>query len=390
VLGGSLLLVGLLLAVLAAPLVADNEASATRLPGWLHTEGSRIETASGHTYVIKAVSWSGLQRTTCHPGGLRGMQLDYGFRIIRRLGFNTIRLPYATECLDPGRTPTGIDYGAHPEFKGLSVLGEMDLMVSTARKYGLTVILDHHRSYFDRESPLWYAGPYTERRFIDDWTALARRYRSQSNVIGFDLDNEPHGACWGCGRVATDWRLAAERTADAVQAVNPRLLIFVEGVGREASTRIDGGAAFWGGGLSYAAKYPVRLNVAHRLVYSTHEYGPSQLIVTGNPLLPRFTAADYPRNLPRAFDRSFGYLVRKGIAPVWIGEMGFTARTQADRLWGSALTQYARQNGISTGVWALDADADKRLKYGLLQDDWKTLAGFTSRAAAALNGVPSP
>lgn len=386
---GAMLLVGLLVAAVATvaiPLASDDEASATAPPGWLRTAGSRIETASGDTYVIKAVSWAGLQRTTCHPG-LRGMQLDYGFQVIRRLGFNTIRLPYASQCLDPGSGLTGED---HPAFKGLTVLGQIDLMVSTARKYGLNVILDHHRSYSDRASPLWYAGPYTERRFIDDWTALADRYRTQPNVIGFDLDNEPNGACWGCGRVATDWRLAAERTADAVHSVNPRLLIFVEGIGREVSTRIDGGSAFWGGGLSYAAKYPVRLKVANRLVYSTHEYGPSQLTVTGNRLLPRFTAADYPRNLPRAFDDSFGYLVKKGIAPVWIGEMGFTSRTRADRLWASTLTGYARQNGISTGVWALNADADERLPYGLLQDDWKTLNGFAARAAAALNGAEPP
>ena len=81
--------------------------------------------------------------------------------------------------------------------------------------------------------------PYhTEQRFIDDWVMLARRYRNTA-VMAADLWNEPKmNATWGTGDLASDWRLAAERVGNAIQAVNPDWLLVVEGVG---------GATWWGG-----------------------------------------------------------------------------------------------------------------------------------------------
>jgi endoglucanase len=78
---------------------------------------------------------------------------------------------------------------------------------------------------------LWYTGQYPEQRWIDDWRMLAQRYRNNPTVVGADLHNEPHTpACWGCGDQTRDWRLAAERAGNAIQAVNPDWLIIVEGV----------------------------------------------------------------------------------------------------------------------------------------------------------------
>ena len=79
---------------------------------------------------------------------------------------------------------------------------------------------------------------YTEQLFIDDWVMLARRYRNTA-VVAADLWNEPKmNSTWGTGDLASDWRLAAERVGNAIQAVNPDWLLVVEGVG---------GATWWGG-----------------------------------------------------------------------------------------------------------------------------------------------
>ena len=90
-----------------------------------------------------------------------------------------------------------------------------------------------------------------------------------------DLRNEPHndqsgGSCWGCDLQSYDWRLAAERGGNAVLAVNPRLLIFVEG-----TDCYNNDCDWWGGNLEGAQSYPVVLNVSNQLVYSAHDYGPS-------------------------------------------------------------------------------------------------------------------
>lgn len=79
------------------------------------------------------------------------------------------------------------------------------------------------------------------------------RYSSCWNVFGVDLKNEPHGsASWGDGS-RTDWRLGAERLAAVVLEANPRLLVFVEGVERNAVVQ-PADNCWWGGHCAAAAK----------------------------------------------------------------------------------------------------------------------------------------
>lgn len=73
-------------------------------------------------------------------------------------------------------------------------------------------------------------------------------------MFAADLNNEPHGvASWGDGNIATDWRLAAERIGAMVLAANPKLLIFVEGVERNAAEQ-PADNCWWGGHVAAAAK----------------------------------------------------------------------------------------------------------------------------------------
>src|SRR5258708_8557240 len=106
---------------------------------------------------------------------------------------------------------------------------------------------------------------------------LAQRYANNPMVIGADLHNEPHApACWGCGNATVDWRMAAETAGNAILAINPHWLIFVEGVdcyGPGGAT--TGDCYLWGGNLEGVAQYPVQLNVPNQLLYSAHLFPPS-------------------------------------------------------------------------------------------------------------------
>lgn len=74
-------------------------------------------------------------------------------------------------------------------------------------------------------------------------------------MFAIDLNNEPHGAAsWGDGS-RTDWRLGAERLAAVVLEANPRLLVFVEGVERNAVVQ-PADNCWWGGHCAAAAKVP--------------------------------------------------------------------------------------------------------------------------------------
>ncbi|WP_291057486.1 cellulase family glycosylhydrolase [Herbiconiux sp.] len=335
-------------------------ASAASLPGFLHTSGASIKTASGSTYVVKAANWFGMETSNCAPHGLWSISLDQGLAQIASMGFNTIRLPFSNECLAQSSS-NSINQQMNPTLVSLSPLKLMDAVIARAKTYGLNVILDRHRPDSGSQSELWYTGRYSEAQWVADWTMLAARYKTQSSVIGFDLHNEPHGnACWGCGDPATDWQAAATRAGDAVLAVNPKLLILVEGVERQSS----GGSTWWGGGLSGVASKPVTLKVANQVVYSPHDYPSTVYNQTW------FQASDYPANLPAVWEKNWGFIVTKKIAPVLLGEFGTKYETTSDKQWLASLVGYLGTKKMSFAYWSFNPNSGDT--GGLVKDDWTT------------------
>ena len=169
-------------------------------------------------------------------------------------------------------------------------------------------------------------------------------------------------ATWGSGDTATDWRLAAQRCGNALQAINPNLLIIVEGI----DTYNDDGY-WWGGNLEGVRDYPVQLNVANQLVYSPHDYG------SGVASQPWFSAPDFPSNLPGVWDTYWGYIFKNNIAPVIIGEFGGRNYDTASNegMWQNELVSYIKTNAINWTYWCLNPNsADTG---GILADDWTTV-----------------
>ncbi len=348
--------------------------------GFLHTDGATIRTSSNAPFVIKATTWFGMETNSCAPHGLWSITLDAGLQQIKMMGFNTLRLSFSSECLAAAATST-INFGVNPALSGKTPIQVMDAVVASAKAVGLNVILDRHRPDSNGQSELWYTSQYSEARWISDWQALATRYRSEPTVIGFDLHNEPHGAaCWGCGDPLRDWQAAATRGGNAVLSVNPALLMIIEGIQMES----DASWTWWGGGLAGVAAKPVTLTVSNRVVYSPHDY-PSSVFYQ-----PWFTAANYPANLPSVWDKSWGYIAQKGIAPVLIGEFGTKLETASDRQWLSAIVGYISANSLSFGYWSFNPNSTDT--GGLVKDDWVTpQTDKLSALATILTGTtPTP
>ena len=277
-------------------------------------------------------------------------------------GFNSLRIPFSNQVLEAGRMPTSIDYGQNADLKGLSSLEVLDRILDGCAARGLRVILDRHRPTAAGQSELWYTDQVPEARWIDDWVMLAHRYRHQPAVVGADLHNEPHGAAtWGDGNQATDWRLAAERAGNAVLAANPDWLILVEGVARYA-----GDYYWWGGNLTGAKDFPVRLSAPEKLVYSAHDYGPEVYSQ------PWFGAPGFPDNLPDVWRRHWAYLQADSIAPVLLGEFGGRSVGQdPEGRWQRALVAFLKSSRIGWTYWAWNPDSGDT--GGVLEDDWKTV-----------------
>ncbi|MGW4343654.1 cellulase family glycosylhydrolase [Streptomyces sp. NPDC004690] len=336
--------------------------------GYWHTSGRQILDAAGNPVRIAGVNWFGFETGNHVVHGLWSRDYKSMIDQMKSLGYNTIRLPYSDDIFKAGTTADSINFNnMNTDLQGLSPLQVMDKIVAYAGQDGLKVILDRHRPDSGGQSALWYTSAVPESTWIADLKALATRYQGQDTVIGIDLHNEPHDpACWGCGDQATDWRLAAERAGDAVLSVNPNLLIFVEGV-----QTVDGVSGWWGGNLMGVGQYPVRLDVANRVVYSAHDYATSVAQQSW------FSDPAFPANMPGVWDKYWGYVFKQNIAPVWVGEFGTTLQSTVDQKWLSALVSYLRPtstygaDGFQWTYWSWNPDSGDT--GGILKDDWQTV-----------------
>jgi aryl-phospho-beta-D-glucosidase BglC (GH1 family) len=357
--------------------VQEPAAGSGTAPGYFHTGGNQIVDSSGQSVRISGVSWFGFESNTFCPHGLWARGYKSMMDQMKQLGFNTIRLPFSDQLFDSASKPNSIDFAKNPDLQNLNGVQILDKIVTYASQIGLRIILDHHRSEAGagtEANGLWYTSQYPESRWIADWTMLATRYANNPTVLGADVHNEPHTAAnWGGGG-ANDWRLAAERAGNAILSVNPNWLIIVEGVDYGPS-----GYYWWGGNLSAAGQYPVRLNTAGRLVYSPHDYPAS---VYNQPW---FSAANYPQNMYGIWDQNWGYLFRQGTAPILLGEFGSQLATNSDQVWMDTMVNYlkgdldgngsndlpAGSQGVSWTWWAWNPNSGDT--GGILKDDWNSV-----------------
>ncbi len=329
--------------------------------GYYSTYGSKIVDSTMKEVRFKGINWFGFETETKVVHGLWARNYQTYLTIIKNQGFNLLRIPFSNAILVPGAVPSSINYSVNTDLVGLNSLQVLDKIIAYAGALGMKVILDRHRTNISSQSELWYDSVVSEAKWITDWVALATRYKNNKTVIGFDLHNEPHNsATWGGGNRGTDWRLASEIVGNEIHKANPNLLIIVEGVQATSA-----GWYWWGGNLSEAQKYPVRLSVKNKVVYSTHDY-PST--VSGQSW---FSDPSYPNNLPSIWDKFWGYLVKNNIAPVLVGEFGTKLQTTSDRQWLEKLMAYMKQNNVSFTFWCLNPNSGDT--GGILESDWTTL-----------------
>jgi endoglucanase len=360
--GLMLLTAAMVCSILATIGARKTEAAAL---GYYHTSGNRIVDEAGNPAIFNGLNWFGFETANYSPHGLWSYSLDSFMDQIKAHGYNLIRLPYSTQMFDAGSMPVSINPNTNPDLIGLTPLQLMDRVVQEAGERGIQIILDRHRPDSGGQSELWYTAQYSEARWISDWVMLAEHYANNPTVIGADLHNEPHGtASWGTGNLATDWRLAAERAGNAILAANPKWLILVEGV--SSNVQGDSGSYWWGGNLRGVQNFPVRLNVANRLVYSPHDYGP------GVASQSWFSDPNFPNNMPALWDSYWGYISKNNIAPILMGEFGGRGvdTTSTEGIWQNKLVDYIKQNDLYWTYWCLNPNSGDT--GGLLQDDWQT------------------
>ncbi|HMA96670.1 MAG TPA: glycoside hydrolase family 5 protein, partial [Polyangiaceae bacterium] len=342
--------------------------------GFLHVSGSQLLDDLGHSARLTGVNWFGFETSNLSPHGLWARDYRSMLKQIHDLGFNSVRIPWCNAMLRPDAKASSVNtYGADP-YDGVDPMNEpllgktplemMDLVIEAAGELNLKIILDNHSRKPDgyMEEKVWYSEVVSEAQWIADWVFLAEHYRGNRTVVGFDLDNEPHGnATWAAGSADTDWNAAAERCGNAILAVNSDALIIVEGVEKVGT---DG--YWWGGNLSAARSKPIVLAKPEKLVYSAHEYGPEVFDQ------PWFADANFPSNLASIWNSHFGFLMKENLGHVLIGEIGIKDRSAASGragVWFDAFLKYMGST-YSWSFWCWNPNSGDT--EGLLGYDWLT------------------
>jgi endoglucanase len=159
-----------------------------------------------------------------------------------------------------------------------SALDRLDAMLPLCDELGIKVVIDLHtppggRNPADNTCRLFAVKEFQEA-FARLWEQMARRYRDNRVIWGYDLVNEPVEGSLAEGLM--DWQTLAAKTARRVRAIDTDHAIIIE-------------PAPWGSSLSL--QYFKPLDVP-KVVYSVHMYLPHGFThqgVRGNP-----TGISYP------------------------------------------------------------------------------------------------
>jgi endoglucanase len=335
-------------------------------PGYT-TSGGRLF-RDGTELRLFGLNWFGLETPDRVLHGLwTGRQLAEFLADFKSKGFNALRLPVSPQTINPGFAISTAGPASGEDFTALSGRDgrtALEYTLGKAQAAGVFVVIDFHTCDPTRlgsslpGSPINCSG-YSLDRWLADMRTLATLSRTFTNVVGIDLTNEPHQLTWSA------WANLCSQGGQAVLGVNPNVTIWVEGVGNASAT--GGFSANWGGNLFEAG--PISGIPANRLVFSPHTYGPSVAV------LPEFSAANYPANMPVVWDTLFGRLYGQGFAVI-PGEFGghYTTNSQPglnDRLWQDSYVTYLINKGTrSHFYWAVNPNSGDT--GGVLLDDWRT------------------
>ncbi|MBN2352488.1 MAG: glycoside hydrolase family 5 protein [Spirochaetales bacterium] len=234
---------------------------------------------------------------------------------IESCGANVVRLPLNYRHFESDGEP----------FRYLEEgFARLDRAVQWCGKHGLFAILDLHavqgwqntdwHSDNSSRQTLFWRHPYFQDRFVALWEELARRYKGNGAVAGYNLMNEPVTNA-PAGRFSedrdyrSDWETfnrVYRRVVEKIRAIDPDHIVFLEG--DLFSTRFE----------------KLEAPFAENLAYSSHNY----TFPAYDPSRTPVTRQQRDENVRRQRELFLAHegtkYARKYGVPLWVGEFGST------------------------------------------------------------------
>ncbi len=182
-------------------------------------------------------------------------------------------------------------------------LAKLDRALPLCAAQGVKVVVDLHSPPGGMRTQSGYIGSdgglftnsAAQAKFVAVWQHMARRYRDNPSVWGYDLANEPVEE-GDPGEGCDNWQALATRAAKAIRAIDSRHAIIVE-------------PAPWGGPAAIRNLDPLPVE---GVVYSVHMYVPHEFTHQG--VQGQGDSVTYPGMIAgRAFDKS---ALRRTLQPV--------------------------------------------------------------------------
>jgi aryl-phospho-beta-D-glucosidase BglC (GH1 family) len=351
-------------------LLPDNTTKTHFIHPPLRARGRDIVDARDQRLKLASVNWYGASDEQFIPGGLDVRHRSDIAKVIKRLGFNSVRLPYSDEMVVYNPLIPAYLLEANKDLIGSRALEVFTAVVTALTDEGIGVVVNNHitqATWCCGANPCDAAwsnnqfGPLcrvsqTEDQWIENWVTIMTPLVNNSLVIGADLRNEVRGL-WGT--MTWDmWATAAERAGNRLLGICDDWLIIVGGT----SSSND---------LSGVRDRPIVLHVPDRVVYEAHVYSWS-----GWGSLGGMYARRSYKSFVKSMRENWAYLLEDNIAPVWVGEFGCPhSPNNGDLHYWMNLVKYLKEVDADFGYWAINPrkpHGDSEETYGLVKDDWET------------------
>lgn len=144
---------------------------------------------------------------------------------------------------------------------GEAQMAALDRKLEFFHKYGVKVVIDLHSGPATTNELLQNVGVWSveaQDMIVDLWREIARRYKGNPDIYGYDILNEPLEPAYVGREGALDWNRLAERIGKAIREIDPDTPIIV-------------GSAIGGNPVGFAALRPIDVP---NTIYTVHFYLP--------------------------------------------------------------------------------------------------------------------
>ncbi len=256
---------------------------------------------------------------------------DEDARYIASLGLNLVRIPINYRLFEDDMNPRVIK----PEgFRHL------DRVIKLCARHGVYTIIDLHalpgcqNQHWHSDNPthealLWEHKDFQDRTVVL-WEAIARHYRDEPWVAGYDLINEPADPT---GQKVVPF---FHRLMEAIRKVDPAHVLFIEG--NTYARDFDGFDPTW-----------------KNVVYTNHDYaGPGS--ISGGPYPGETGGRHYDKKTVEADFLKKSQFMLDNHLPIWVGEFGpvYTGDARKDEMRYQLLKDQLAiydSHGVSWCIW---------------------------------------